>query len=48
MPKSKKQRVSRTSSGNGIRHIKSPQTPIQLILLNKGAMVNVKRRWAGK
>lgn len=46
MPKSKKQRVSKTSSGNGIKHKKSPQSEIQKILLGKGSLVNVKRRWA--
>lgn len=48
MPKSKKQRVSKTSSGNGIKHTKSPQTEQQKILLNKGLYVGVTKRWAGK
>lgn len=45
MPKSKKQRVSKTSSGNGIRHTKNPQSAQQLILMNKGMMVGVAKRW---
>lgn len=48
MGKQQKSRTKKTSSDNGIKHRKSPQTPVQKILLNGGMMVGVAKRYAGK
>lgn len=45
MAKGQRTRASKTSSGSGIKHRRSPQSPQQLILLGKGPMVGVVNRW---
>ena len=46
MPKSKKQRISKTSSGAGIKHRKTKLTPVQKILLGGGDLVGLPKRWS--
>ena len=48
MPKSKKQRVSKTSSGMGIKHKRTRLSNQQKILLNGGMLVGVADRWKVK
>lgn len=45
MPKTQKKRVSKTSSGNGIKHRRTRLTEQQKIMLNGGMMVGVAARW---
>ena len=45
MPKTQRKRASKTSSGNGIKHKRSPQTHAALIMMNKGMYVGVAARW---
>lgn len=45
MPRQQKSRTPKTSSGSGIKHKKSPQTPVALINMNKGLYVGVVKRW---
>ena len=45
MPRQQKSRAHKVSSGSGIKHKKSPQTPIALINMNKGLYVGVAKRW---
>lgn len=45
MPKTQAKRVSKTSSGNGIRHAKTNLSHVQKINLGKGLMIGVAARW---
>lgn len=39
-------REAKPRDNSGVKHKKNPQTPINLILMNKGLMVGVTKRYA--